>query len=154
MHTQQRDWTAGTRVPNVSLGGSSLGTGPRLFQVLKEGQGKQVLLIFIGPEEEQTILDHLCDVGHKVQQDYGESIVVQMVVPHPAIQKRLSWEGPVLLDGRNPLSSLRGRCQIERNGLYLLRPDGIVGYRSQPVQPEHVFAYLQKHFLASDDPHH
>ncbi|GCE27624.1 hypothetical protein KDA_31080 [Dictyobacter alpinus] len=151
MSTMQQDWAAGSRVPNVLLGGSSLGQGPRLLHVLKEGQGKQILLIFTGSEEDQTILDHLCDVGRSVQQRYGESIAVHMVVPHPAVQKRLSWAGSVLLDGRTPLSSLQGHCHIERNGLNLLRPDGIVAYRCQPVQPEHFFAYLQRYFLASDN---
>ncbi|HLG75090.1 MAG TPA: alpha/beta fold hydrolase [Ktedonobacteraceae bacterium] len=144
-------WSAGKRVPNVSFGGSPLKRGPRLFELLREADGKQVLLIFTGWEEDHTVLDHLSDVGRTVEERYGESIVVHMVVPHPAVRQRLSWTGSVLLDGRNPEASLQGLAGIQSNGLILLRPDVVVGYRCQPVQPDHFFAYLQRHFIAAGD---
>ena len=56
----------------------------------------------------------------------------------------LSWDGRVVLDVyRVPPSPLRRRAAC----LYLTRPDGYVGYRSEAVDAERLWAYLDRIFV-------
>ena len=48
----------------------------------------------------------------------------------------------------DPDGALHRRYGIRGESLYLIRPDGYVGYRSAPIAPRHLRAYLGRLFLS------
>jgi hypothetical protein len=54
------------------------------------------------------------------------------------------WAGEVLLD---PLGASHARYGAEGECLYLIRPDGFVGFRCQPPRWKDLEAYLSRVFL-------
>ena len=56
----------------------------------------------------------------------------------------LRWDGSRLLDAEG---ELRRQYGAGSGCLYLIRPDGYVGYRSQPADAGRLSAYLQTMFI-------
>jgi hypothetical protein len=57
-----------------------------------------------------------------------------------------AWDGPVIFDVDR---SFQQRFGAGADCLHLVRPDGYVGYRSQPADAGKLWAYLDRLFLAS-----
>jgi len=55
-----------------------------------------------------------------------------------------AWPGQVLLDADGPVHERYG---ARSECLYLVRPDGYVGYRCQPADPDQLIAYLERIFV-------
>jgi hypothetical protein len=66
------------------------------------------------------------------------------VVPHATAPRALEWDGSVLLDGHR---ALHRRYGAGSECLYVIRPDGYIGYRSQPAQVDPVMGYLSTIFV-------
>ena len=67
------------------------------------------------------------------------------MVPHAAPPAALRWDGPLLLD---PEGELHHQYGAGSECLYLLRPDGYIGYRCQPADAGRLLAYLQTIFIS------
>ena len=55
----------------------------------------------------------------------------------------LDWDGPILLD---PDFELHGHYGAGAEMLYLVRPDGYIGFRSRPAREEWLVSYLNTVF--------
>jgi hypothetical protein len=132
---------AGERAPDAA--GSLAGTGApvRLLQLLRAPV--HALLLFDGRAGSDAGYRHLAEIGGRVRRRYGEVIAVYIVVPRRSPPAGLRWDGPVLLD---PECERHHRYGAGVESLYLIRPDGYVGYRSQPADVEWLFAYLNTVF--------
>ena len=62
-----------------------------------------------------------------------------MVVPYATKPPELRWDGSLVLDASG---ALHERYGARSECVYLVRPDGYVGYRGQPADEERLFAYL------------
>ncbi|MGH7205546.1 MAG: FAD-dependent monooxygenase [Nitrospiraceae bacterium] len=134
---------AGDRAPDgtVSVRGSNAPV--RLFELLRPG--RHVLLLFDGRAATAAGYRKLEEIGHHVRDRYGDLIEVHLVVPHAAPPPALRWEGSLLLDAAGELHHQYGAGS---ECLYLIRPDGYVGYRSQPAEADRLFAYLKTIFIS------
>jgi hypothetical protein len=56
-----------------------------------------------------------------------------------------NWSGTVLFD---PEGLLHQRYKAKKQTLYLVRPDGYIGFRSQSITQENLFSYLESIFQA------
>jgi len=133
---------AGDRAPDgtVSVRGSDAPV--RLFELLRPG--RHVLLLFDGRAATPAGYRKLEEIGHLVRDRYRDLIEVHLVVPHAAPPAALHWDGSLLLDAEGELHQQYGAGS---ECLYLIRPDGYLGYRSQPAEAAKLLAYLKSIFV-------
>ncbi len=134
---------AGDRAPDSTVPVRGSNAPVRLLELLRPG--RHVLLLFDGRTATPAGYRRLEEVGHLVRKRYRDLIDVQLVVPHAAPPPALHWEGSLLLDAEGEL-----HCQYGAGSecLYLIRPDGYVGYRSQPADADRLLAYLRTIFIS------
>lgn len=77
------------------------------------------------------------------RQTDGDCIETHLVVPH-VMPSDLEGKGEVLLD---PRGELHHRYGARYDCVYLIRPDGYIGFRSPPVDSEALQNYLNQIFL-------
>jgi 2-polyprenyl-6-methoxyphenol hydroxylase-like FAD-dependent oxidoreductase len=114
-----------------------------LFELLRGP--KHTLLLFPGAWHEAHSWQRLIDLAESVKVKVGDlintffaAIELGSVPPDPRL------DGRVILD---PERSLHYRYGAETECLYLIRPDGYVGYRSEPATPGPLHDYLGRIFI-------
>jgi hypothetical protein len=125
-------------VPDVLLEPPQDVDGPtRLFELLRGT--KHVLFVFegehVGTEVQQ--INAVLDLSKTLEKQITTYLVVRGDVGPPSIV----WNGPRLRDHEGLLHQrfgARGAC------LYLIRPDGYLGYRSIPPDARKLRDYLAK----------
>ncbi|HRI66257.1 MAG TPA: FAD-dependent monooxygenase [Polyangium sp.] len=128
----------GERVPDIELA-----TGNTLFDVLRGT--KHVLFLFDGSATTDAGYANLTSIATQIEQRWGEHIVVHVVTPAAEKPAALQWSGSRLVDEDHRLHEHFG-CNSE--SLYLVRPDGYVGYRSQPADEGKLLHYLETIFAS------
>lgn len=128
----------GDRAPDVIF---SSAESKHLFDLL---QGTQhTLLLFSGSNPTNDVYRGLEAAGTLIQH-YDKWITVHLIVPsRPAIDD-LQWNSSLLLDAEG---ALHHRYGAGSECLYLIRPDGYIGYRSQPLDTDKLLAYLKRLFI-------
>ena len=114
----------------------------RLFRVLR-GTAHS-LLLFDGSAATAEGYRTLGAIAAKVTERYPGLVTPHVVVPGTSRPAALSWKGSVLLD---ETSELHHRYGAGSECLYLVRPDGYVGFRSQPAELAALLDYLARILL-------
>ncbi|HEX3346199.1 MAG TPA: FAD-dependent monooxygenase, partial [Polyangiaceae bacterium] len=96
------------------------------------------LFLFDGAAPTPEGYANLADIARRVTERWGVHVKAWIVVPRRSRPAELSAADPVLLD---PKATLHRRYGAGSECLYLLRPDGYVGFRSQPAS----WKGLEKH---------
>ena len=96
------------------------------------------LLLFDGAAATPEGYRNLAGIARAVAAQVGDRVTSHIVVPGAAIPDALDFDGPVLQDVAGLLHE--AYC-ASTECLYLIRPDGDVGFRSQPATLE----ALQEH---------
>jgi 2-polyprenyl-6-methoxyphenol hydroxylase-like FAD-dependent oxidoreductase len=133
---------AGDRVPDVALDPVANDGMTRLFDHLR-GTGHH-LLLFAGDHPSADVHVNLGALARQVQDRAGAWIEPQIVIGAASRPGALSWDGRVILDLNR---TLHHRFGASGTCLYLIRPDGYVGYRSEPAHAERLWAYLDRIFV-------
>ena len=102
-----------------------------------------MLLLFDGHASTREGYFGFEGIGSNVRRRWGDLVTVHVVVPMRAAPADLHWDGPVLLDTDG---ALHRRYGAGAECLYLVRPDGYVGFRSQPVDAGALVAHLDRIF--------
>ncbi len=132
---------AGDRVPDVPLDPTANDGAARLFDLL---QGtRHHLLLFEGERSSANVHEELGALAQQVRNRLGAWIEPRIAIGAASRPGSLSWDGPVILDANR---SLHHRFGAGTTCLYLIRPDGYVGYRSEPADAEKLWAYLDRLF--------
>jgi 2-polyprenyl-6-methoxyphenol hydroxylase-like FAD-dependent oxidoreductase len=130
----------GDRVPDVPLHPHEGGPG-RLFEVLHGTRHK--LLVFEGASRPDDFRGRVEAIAGLVRDRFANLIDPFVVVHSDAPAEALPA-------GLAPLSDSSGllhrRFGAGSDCLYLIRPDGYVGYRAQPADPDKLDAYLRRLF--------
>ena len=134
---------AGDRVPDVPLHGTTSDGTTRLFDLLK-GTGHH-LLLFEGDHSSASVHENLSTLARQVRERARAWIEPRIVIGAASKPETLTWDGPIVLDTDR---SLHHRFGAGAPCLYLVRPDGYVGYRSEPADAEKLWAYLDRLFIA------
>ncbi len=128
----------GDRAPDVMLNAAATN---HLFDVL---QGTQhTLLLFTGTHLHQADVSQFETIKTCIQADYAPWIQPYLVVATAESVEQTVWNNALLLD---PAWALHHRYGAGSACLYLIRPDGYIGYRSQPISSDNLFAYLKQVF--------
>jgi 2-polyprenyl-6-methoxyphenol hydroxylase-like FAD-dependent oxidoreductase len=126
----------GDRAPDVVF--SEDASDPaRLFRFLSPTQ--HTLLLFDGEAATEAGYRNLRDIAGRVQKRCGDAVISYLVVPKAQAPESAGWDGPVLPD---PQKALHTRYGARAECLYLIRPDGYIGYRCQPADGDKLLAYL------------
>lgn len=144
-----RDWFhfghgpgPGERAPDVLLD-EEQEHSPRLFQSLDSKL--HTLLLFDGAAASEAGYRGLVELAARVEARFPGLVAVCIVVPHEQRPAALAeWAGEVLLDAAG---AVHERYGARSESLYLIRPDGYVGYRSQPADADKLVAYLERIFV-------
>lgn len=134
----------GDRAPD---GRVNLYHGPHgipLYQVLQGTEHN--LLLFDGFARTSDGYANLRAIARGIEEQYRNLIRVHIAVPSERLPLELKWDGSVILDAE---CQLHYRYGAGSECLYLIRPDGYVGYRCQPASWSRLSAYLEKFFAAS-----
>ena len=99
------------------------------------------LLLFDGAAATAEGYANLLGVAHRARERCGVHIETWIVVPLGEKPKELAIQGNVLLDASG---SIHRRYGAGSECLYLVRPDGYVGFRSQPAS----WPALERHFAS------
>lgn len=130
--------------PNVAKAG---GPSQRLLTCFV-GDFRHRLLLFAGEHVSPERYAELQHLAGQLTEQYGVWLAVWVVgQQQPPVQEATDhW----LFD---PTGALHDRYGARFECLYLIRPDGFIGYRSQPVLPADFDAYLHSIFrLPATDP--
>lgn len=136
---------AGQRAPDLLLQGPDGSPGRRLFELLQGTSHK--LFLFIGANPTTDSDRAFAAVCELVSKQYQQSIEVHVVVPRGFHPEKLPWQSSLLLDTN---SALHRHYGVLFGGMYLIRPDGYIGFRSQPILEELFSAYLRRTFIKAD----
>lgn len=122
-----------------------LRVGDRLVTLFELLRGPQhALLLFGGIPREAEVRARLDDLAAQVAQRYGDLIHVCLV--DAADQPVGAPPGTTLV--HDPKQALHRRYDARRECLYLIRPDGYVGFRGEPVEPSALRRHLDRVFTA------
>jgi 2-polyprenyl-6-methoxyphenol hydroxylase-like FAD-dependent oxidoreductase len=99
------------------------------------------LLLFDGGVHTKDNYKRLLQIAHNSVSFLENYIDIHLVV---SSNVKLDWEGPILLDTNRTVHSHYG---ANVPSLYVLRPDGYIGFRCQPAREEPLRSYLEQIFL-------
>ncbi|QBD77516.1 hypothetical protein EPA93_16570 [Ktedonosporobacter rubrisoli] len=105
------------------------------------------LLLFAGRPGPRPYIQGLIGLAQQIEARLGawSSEVLPLLIISSYQQLRAhNWPGKVLLD---PEGRLHKRYGAQGQALYLVRPDGYIGFRGFPGRPEALFDYLDTIFL-------
>jgi 2-polyprenyl-6-methoxyphenol hydroxylase-like FAD-dependent oxidoreductase len=141
---------AGTPVPDGPHAGAQacdaapLRVGDRvvtLFELLR-GPG-HTLLLFTGVPGKAEARRRLGELASEVAQRFGDLIDVCLVdAEHDS-----AGASPGVTPVYDPEQTLHHRYGAQRDCLYLIRPDGYVGFRSEPAERSALARYLDRVFI-------
>ncbi len=126
----------GDRVPDVTLLDPGTNASCQLFDLFSHPQHH---LLLLGQVQSWSNLHQL---GQQIHRAYDSQIRPIFLLPGtPA--KIPEFEFPVWLD---PQQVVYRRCRVRQSALYLIRPDGYVGFSQQPATGGALQDYLDKIF--------
>jgi 2-polyprenyl-6-methoxyphenol hydroxylase-like FAD-dependent oxidoreductase len=113
----------GDRAPDVNIDAAM-----RLFDFFRSG--RHVLLLFDGGAPTPEGYANLARIAAGVRERWGARVDVRIVVPAAIAPPELAGHDALLLDAQR---ALHARYGAGSECLYLIRPDGYVGFRAQPA---------------------
>lgn len=127
----------GDRAPDARCEGDR-----RLFDLLRGP--RHALLLFDGADATAAGYRALVSIADRVQGRLGDAVACHIIVPRTSRPAELAWGGSVVLD---PEGTMHQRYGAASECLYLIRPDGYVGFRSQPADAAALDAFLSRIFV-------
>jgi 2-polyprenyl-6-methoxyphenol hydroxylase-like FAD-dependent oxidoreductase len=132
----------GSRAPDAALVEASSGRPTRLHEALHGTS--HVLLALSGVDDVDPSARRLARPASDLARRYGDAVTPCLVVAGSAAPGDLDFPGRVLLD---PERALHARWGAATATLYLVRPDGYVGHRSQPADEDALRAHLDAYLV-------
>ncbi|MBD2078679.1 FAD-dependent monooxygenase [Leptolyngbya sp. FACHB-17] len=133
---------AGDRAPNGTCIRAASHEEISLFE---EFRGTHFsLLLFAGLNYSEAERTNLVKIAHQIEALLGNRVKTHIIVSTDKTPQKLDWNGSVLQDEPG---TLHKKYSASGASLYLIRPDGYIGFRSQPVTAESLLEYLSRLFL-------
>lgn len=127
----------GDRAPDVILLDPQ-GNSVRLFEAIR-GTGHNLILLDGKPTE--AGYRSVESIAKSIIDQFGELVVPHLIVAADKVPASLNFKGKVWLDPELTCHHLYG---ASTESLYLIRPDGYIGFRSQPATAAPVVEHLTK----------
>jgi hypothetical protein len=133
---------AGERVGDYKLLSADKKLETNLYDLLKGTKHK--LLLFTGKEPGVQELDELINISGNAISNYLELLDVRLITVENGTPFDSSHFPSIYIDKDFKMHKDFGAAKAS---LYLIRPDGYIGFRNQPARSEDLFEYLSKIFL-------
>jgi hypothetical protein len=133
---------AGDRAPDGDLVEAGTNTSTRLFQVFRDT--RHTLLLFGGDAPTSADVHSLVNIEQMVRDTYNRHIAVHHIIAGDTVPSDVPWNSTPLLDVER---MVHHRYDASAPCLYLIRPDGYIGFRSRPPMRVDLDAYAQRLFL-------
>jgi hypothetical protein len=137
---------AGDRMPDAPLASVQNGTQTTLFAVMRGARHK--LLLLPGSRDPQAT-SHLLKIADEAQRDFPEMFSVHVILKPgdeaaAPTSSRVPSTASFWLDAEGRLHQHLGATD---RALVLVRPDGYIGYRSQPADAAALEKYLDRYLV-------
>jgi 2-polyprenyl-6-methoxyphenol hydroxylase-like FAD-dependent oxidoreductase len=134
-------FVAGPRAGDRALDAGPLqqadGSSVQLYDILRAPQ--HTLLLFGGPEPTAETLQRLRTTASQVRDEYGKVVQVYLVIDGLSDSAPSRAESHSLLDVQGQVHQI---YHADSDCLYLVRPDGYMGFRSRPADAGALRDYL------------
>lgn len=129
---------AGTRAPDVTIAAQKT-----LYESLRGPL--HALLLFDGHAPTAAGYRNFVEIARTIGARYGDLIRIHIIVPMARLpsalaQQRERWRGDVIFDQDSKLHREYG---ASAECLYLIRPDGFIGFRSQPAEQSTLLEHIR-----------
>jgi hypothetical protein len=132
---------AGERVPDVVFHEENDNGPARLYDFLKVRE--HLLLVFSGVEATPEAFLGQQTLCRSIRDRYANRLQVRLIVPGFEQDSVLPPDDFIVFD---PHGLLHHRFGADRDCLFLIRPDGYIGYRCQPADEDRLTSYLSRLF--------
>ncbi|HEU5198041.1 MAG TPA: FAD-dependent monooxygenase [Ktedonobacterales bacterium] len=133
---------AGDRAPDAAPLLRADGSTTHLYELLRGTNA--TLLLFADPENTTTSWQRLAALANTITARYGSLITKSIVSAGASVPEVTQTSAAPLLD---PELALHRAYAASPECLYLVRPDGYIGFRSYPADEASLNEYLKKLFL-------
>jgi len=134
----------GDRAPDGEIHTAGAVEPSRLFEQIRGFT--HFLLLFTGLQNSDAQLSELEKAISQIQKNYSDFVRCLVVASVGEIASSNQLEQLILLDKDG---SLHHKYGAAHSCLYLIRPDGYVGFRSQPVELNELQKYFEKAYSFS-----
>jgi 2-polyprenyl-6-methoxyphenol hydroxylase-like FAD-dependent oxidoreductase len=135
---------AGDRAPDAGLLLRTDKASIRLFEALRGT--KHTLLLLADPEHADASWLRLTRLAETITARYGQQIATYLIAAGSAVPGSDAPAASILLDTE---LAVHQRYGADAECLYLIRPDGYIGYRSYPADAVALDGYLKSLFTTS-----
>ena len=104
-------------------------------------EGRHVLLLFSGDKPAANEYKELTEMGKKAVAAYGPLLDAHLITCEESLPEFVGWNGSAFTD---PEFAIEERYGAGSSCAYLIRPDGYIGFRCQPVQFDALKEYFDK----------
>ena len=141
------DRDAGPHAGSEALDAGPLHVSDRAISLFELISGpRHTLLLFLGPGRADRIDDELVELGNEVSRVYGDLVQVCIVLPRDDDGREVTNSSITIV--RDPEGALGERYAATEFRLYLIRPDGYVGWRADRPSLGALREYLAKVFTS------
>lgn len=141
-HKHHHDLKAGERVGDYTLLSLDGRSGIQLYDLFKGAEHE--LLIFTGAEPEDMEFDELRKILATIDEEFIGLIKPHLIVGCKGLPPDLMQVSSVWMDEGD---LMHGDFDAAKSSLYLIRPDGYIGFRNQPASKSDLTEYLSNIFL-------
>lgn len=134
----------GDRFPDGILLRPSDGGEQRLHRLFHPGS--HTLLVLPGKTTSSDLLG-LTEFINRIKIAFGDFLEINLILSQADLQCPPNWHGPIWID---PVDWVRKKLGATTVVMALVRPDGYLGYRSQPPCLEDLRAHLKTYLVLPD----
>ena len=131
----------GDRATDASLFDPRIEQAIKLFQILRGPEHH--LLLFAGARSSTPGLRSLAEISNYISDRFARLIKVHLIASDDQAWNTFSPSGSRFSD---PQLSCHHKYGASSECLYLIRPDGYIGFRSQPADQDSLNAFLERIF--------
>ena len=132
---------AGDRAPNAEPLHPVDGSSIRLYDLLRGIH--HTLVLFGGPAPDAASWQSLSAIAQAIEGQHGDTLRTYIIVDGEKAPAELAGTPGVMLDTQG---AMHHRYQADLPSLYLIRPDGYIGFRSRPADQNALTTYLTRIF--------
>jgi 2-polyprenyl-6-methoxyphenol hydroxylase-like FAD-dependent oxidoreductase len=135
----------GGRAPDAALRIGASGRPTTLFELLR---GTSHVVLLLEGVDDRGSNPALANLGATVRARFGDLVSEHLVLAPGHVEGRSDGLGAILTD---PTGELHERYGASGPSAYLIRPDGYVGFRSQPADEGHLLEHLGSYLIPRAD---
>jgi 2-polyprenyl-6-methoxyphenol hydroxylase-like FAD-dependent oxidoreductase len=135
----------GERAPDAALRVGASGRPTTLFELLR---GTSHVLLLLEGVDDRDSGPMLANLGANVRARFGDLVSEHLVLAPGHVEGRGDGLGAILTD---PTGELHERYGASGPTAYLVRPDGYVGFRSQPADEARLLEHLSRYLIPRAD---